>query len=262
MINFIVCGLENTLLRDDRLEVDEETIELISELNRNGIKFAVATGRNYDAVKPLFGKVKNDIVYICNDGGVIIYQDRVISKTPVDRLICLEVLSEIEKDDRFIRRFKLLFSNERGAMVNTHDMDFINYLRNMGIEPEYVKDMKELPGDITKITICARDGFDGETYEYFYTKWAKKANVAISSPDQAFITGEYVTKGTAIALLQHVFKISEEDTVVFGSGYSDIDMFQHCFYSYAMQWSDAEVRRAAKHIAENVNTILEDVMRM
>ena len=262
MINFIVCGLENTLLRDDRLEVDEETIELISELNRNGIKFAVATGRNYDAVKPLFGKVKNDIVYICNDGGVIIYQDRVISKTPVDRLVCLEVLSEIEKDDRFIRRFKLLFSNERGAMVSTHDMDFINYLRNMGIEPEYVKDMKELPGDITKITICARDGFDGETYEYFYTKWAKKANVAISSPDQAFITGEYVTKGTAIALLQHVFKISEEDTVVFGSGYSDIDMFQHCFYSYAMQWSDAEVRRAAKHIAENVNTILEDVMRM
>lgn len=262
MINFIVCGLENTLLRDDRLEVDEETIELISELSRNGIKFAVATGRNYDAVKPLFGKVKNDIVYICNDGGVIIYQDRVISKTPVDRLVCLEVLSEIEKDDRFIRRFKLLFSNERGAMVNTHDMDFINYLRNMGIEPEYVKDMKELPGDITKITICARDGFDGETYEYFYTKWAKKANVAISSPDQAFITGEYVTKGTAIALLQHVFKISEEDTVVFGSGYSDIDMFQHCFYSYAMQWSDAEVRRAAKHIAENVNTILEDVMRM
>ena len=262
MISFIVCGLENTLLKDNEPGISEETIELISELNRTGIRFAVATGRNYDAVKSLFGKVKNDIIYICNDGGVVIYQDKVISKTPIDRLVCLDVVSEIEKNDKYIRRFKLVFSNERGAMINTHDIGFINYLRNKGIEPEYVKDIKDLHGDVTKITICAGDGFDGATYEYFYTKWGKKANVAISSEEEAYITGEFVTKGMAIALLQHVFRISEEDTVVFGSGYSDIDMFERCFYSYAMQWADAEVRRSAKHIAENVNTILEDIMRM
>jgi hypothetical protein len=29
-----------------------------------------------------------------------------------------------------------------------------------------------------------------------------------------------------------------------------------------MQWADSEVRRSAKHIAENVNTILEDIIRM
>ena len=100
MINFIVCGLENTLLYENKNKIDDRTIELISELNANGVKFAVATGRNYDAVKPLFGNVKNDIVYICNDGGVVIYQDKVISKTPIDRLVCMEVVSEIEKNDK------------------------------------------------------------------------------------------------------------------------------------------------------------------
>ena len=63
-------------------------------------------------------------------------------------------------------------------------------------------------------------------------------------------------------MVQHVYDISEEDTVVFGAGYSDIDMFEHSYYSYAMQSSDAQVKHAAKHIAENVNTILEDIMRM
>jgi len=29
-----------------------------------------------------------------------------------------------------------------------------------------------------------------------------------------------------------------------------------------MQWSDTEVKHAAKHITESVDTILEDVMRM
>lgn len=33
----------------------------------------------------------------------------------------------------------------------------------------------------------------------FYNKWAGKAHVSISSPEQMYITGEYVTKGMAIA---------------------------------------------------------------
>ena len=77
-----------------------------------------------------------------------------------------------------------------------------------------------------------------------------------------FITGQYVTKGMAIALIQHFYEISEEDTVVFGTGFTDIDMFEHCFYSYAMQWADSQVRHAANHITESVDTILEDIMRM
>ena len=96
MINFIVCGLEDIFIKEGVKEVPEETIELISRLQHENIKFAVATGLNYDSVKSLFGKVKNDIIYICNDGGVIIYQDRIISKTPIDRLVCFDVVAEME----------------------------------------------------------------------------------------------------------------------------------------------------------------------
>ena len=159
-------------------------------------------------------------------------------------------------------RFRLVFAGERNSMVNTHDTDFINYLKRMGIEIEKVKDIKSIHEDITKITIYARNGLDEESYEHFYTKWSKNANVSVSDPEQAYITGEYVTKGNALSLVQHLFGISEEDTVVFGGGYSDIDMFPHAYFSYAMQYSDGEVRRNAKHIAENVETILEDILRM
>lgn len=258
MINFVVCNLENTLVPDGQSIIPEETIDLILELKKNGVKFAVATGRNYDAVKSMFGRAKNDIIYICNEGGVIIYQDKVLSKTPIDRRVCFEVAAELEKDTRF----RLVFGGERNAMINTHDTDFVNYLKNMGIESEKVKDIKSIHEDITKITIYARNGLDEESYEHFYTKWSKNANVSVSDPEQAYITGEYVTKGNALALVQHLFGISEEDTVVFGGGYSDIDMFPHAYFSYAMQYSDSEVRRNAKHIAENVETIFEDILRM
>ena len=42
MINFIVCGLEDIFIKEGVKEVPEETIELISRLQRENIKFAVA----------------------------------------------------------------------------------------------------------------------------------------------------------------------------------------------------------------------------
>ena len=82
MINFVVSDLETALVPNGEKMVQEETIELIMELKEKGVYFAVATGRNYDAVYPMFGKAKDHIVYICNDGGSVIYRDKVISKTP------------------------------------------------------------------------------------------------------------------------------------------------------------------------------------
>lgn len=261
MINFIVCGLEDILVNNTEKKISDDTIGLIEELLQKDVKFAVATGLNYDSVKDLFGKVKNDIIYICNDGGAVIYEDKVISKTEVDRLVCMDVITEMEKEP-FENDVKLIFSTERGAVVEDDSKEFAKYLKSTGIATETVENLRTIHGEVTKITLCSKKGFDEKTYEHIYTKWAGKVNVNIANPNQAYITGPYVTKGTAIALLQHVFEISEEDTVVFGAGYSDIDMFEHSYYSYAMQWADAQVKHSAKHIAENVDTILEDVMRM
>ena len=261
MINFIVCGLEDILVNNTEKKISDDTIGLIEELLQKDVKFAVATGLNYDSVKDLFGKVKNDIIYICNDGGAVIYEDKVISKTEVDRLVCMDVITEMEKEP-FENDVKWIFSRERGAVVEDDSKEFAKYLKSTGIAAETVENLRTIHGEVTKITLCSKKGFDEKTYEHIYTKWAGKVNVNIANPNQAYITGPYVTKGTAIALLQHVFEISEEDTVVFGAGYSDIDMFEHSYYSYAMQWADAQVKHSAKHIAENVDTILEDVMRM
>lgn len=258
MINLIVGDLENVLIPEGETQIPEEVLELIAQLKNNNILFAVATGRNYDAVFPLFGKLKNDIVYICNDGGTVIYQDKVISKTPIDRLVCMDVANEIEKDNRF----QLIFADEREAFIYSDDSRLKEYLKNRGIEVNKEKEAKAIHKEITKITIFAPDGLDEESYQNFFMKWSKKANVAVSTPVEAYITGEYVSKGTALALLQHLFEISEEDTVVFGGGYSDIDMFEHSYFSYAMQSADAQVKRAAQHIAENIQTIVEDILRM
>lgn len=254
MIRLVVCDLETTLLSDN-YAVSDETLKLISELKKQNILFAVVTGLNYDAVYPLFGNLKNDIVFICNDGGTIIFQENVISKTPIDRLICLDIEREMsERNDYYIS-----YATERTLYVTTHEYDF---LKSFGAKPEYIEDVKKLHGDITKITIYAKNDFDEESYAYFYNKWSTDANVAISSEKQIDITAQYINKAGALSFVQQAFEISKEDTVVFGGGYTDIEMFNYSYFSYAMQDADGEVKRSAQYIAENVETILEDILRM
>ena len=46
MINFIVCGLEGTLIDENNKTISEETIDLIATLLENDFKFAVVSGKS------------------------------------------------------------------------------------------------------------------------------------------------------------------------------------------------------------------------
>ena len=258
MIRLVVSSLENIIELNDKREVSEDILDLIVRLKEKDIKFAIATAQNYDSVKDIFGRLKNDIIYICNDGGVVIYQDKVISKTPIDRLVCLGVADELGED----RSYKLLLSGERNAVLLKANSTFERRLKKKGIVPEFVSSTQEMSGDITKITIFKDKGFTEAEYSHFIEKWGNRAHISASDETQAFVTGQYVTKGMALAVVQHIFDISEEDTVVFGTNFSDIDMYDHSYFGYAMMNSAAQVRDSAQHIAESVNMIIEDILRM
>lgn len=258
MINFVVSTLENVIPTEKNGMVKSEIIDLIQQLKEKDINFCVATSKNYDAVKDIFGPVKADIVYICNEGGVVIHHDKVISKTPVDRLVCYEVSSEFED----MLDYDVVFSGERNAVVTRQSSFLMQKLRNMGIEPEILNSTKDMSGEITKVTIFAKKGLSEEDFAKYYGRWGNKAHFSATNEQEAFLTGEYVSKGTALAVVQQVYDISEEDTVVFGNGFSDIEMFDHSFYSYALQSADAQVKNSAKHITEDIKTIMEDIIRM
>lgn len=83
-IKFIASDLDGTLLLNGAQKVSQELIPLIKRLNDNGIIFCAASGRQYPNLKRLFGDVADDMMYICENGSVIIYKDKLVDKTPMD----------------------------------------------------------------------------------------------------------------------------------------------------------------------------------
>ena len=67
MIKLIASDLDGTLLQNGSTEVPREIFELIIKLKEKGIIFAAASGRQYYSLRNLFGPVRDDIAYICEN---------------------------------------------------------------------------------------------------------------------------------------------------------------------------------------------------
>ena len=59
MIKLVVSDVDGTLIKPGETRISEKTLSLLGELKEKGVLFAVASGRDYDAIRPLFGKIKN-----------------------------------------------------------------------------------------------------------------------------------------------------------------------------------------------------------
>lgn len=259
MIRFIVSDVDGTLLQDGNKEVSERILELIPELKEKGILFGVASGRNYDELKGLFAPVKNDILFITNNGGVVLFDDEIVCKSFIERRLALDII----KDATSQKQCRVFVTGERASYITKKDFAFNNMLKQqLGYHSIEVDELYKVREEMVKIAVFCKGGVTEELVEYFYKRWGEKTQMVISGDEWIDFTAPYVNKGNAIAMVQRLYEISEEDTMTFGDSYNDMEMFEHSYFSYAMQNSHPDIRKAAKHIAPNVETIIEDVIRM
>ena len=61
MIKLIASDLDGTLLQNGSQELTPRAIKLIHEITQKGIRFAAASGRQYDNERRVFHEIKDEI---------------------------------------------------------------------------------------------------------------------------------------------------------------------------------------------------------
>jgi len=259
MIRFIISDVDGTLLQKGSFQISEQLKSQIPELKEKGILFAVASGRNYNELKGILDNVGKDVLYITCNGAVVIFDDEIVCKDIIERRLALDVIRDVLAMDEC----QILVTGERESYILQKDIVLAAYLKNeLNYHSQEIEDFYKIKEDIVKISVRQPGGVVQEKLDYFYHKYGSKLQITTSGPEWIDVTSLFVTKGNAIAMVQHLYGISPEDTMTFGDNFNDIDMFEHSYYSYAMQHAHPDIKKAAKHIAENVETIIEDVIRM
>ena len=82
MIRFIATDLDGTLLDGER-QLPDGIFDVVTELDRYGVLFAPASGRQYANLAKLFAPVADKCIFICENGALVKYKGQTLYLNPV-----------------------------------------------------------------------------------------------------------------------------------------------------------------------------------
>ena len=244
MIKFIASDLDGTLLNENK-ELPKDFDYVLEKLNEAGIKFAVSSGRQYDTVIDQFGKYKDSMTFIAENGAMVYEKGKRILCDPLDKEQAKEILAIIKKEPG-LYPIACGVNGAFGEEENkTHIQNVIMYYLNY----RTVDDVIERSSDDDLLKIAVYDDELSENHCYPILKdYYDTANILVSGTNWLDIMKKGVTKGSAIEQLQKLYGFKPEECMAFGDFMNDADMMRVCSESYAVENAHPELKALCKYI--------------
>lgn len=259
MIKLIISDMDGTLL-DDNKDLNSEFDKVYSELRDRDIKFAVASGRHFSEMHKYFRPKYDDMIYIAENGGQIIYEDAEIFASPMD----MDYVFKIAEDAMKIDGVEIILSGVENLYLYNFRNKPVEELRDFYFNYIVLNNPEDLKERIFKISIFNENGSDFHTHKRIYDNWADKLNVISSAFVWTDIQNKGINKGVAVSVLKEKFGIRDEEIMVFGDYNNDIEMLELAHHSYAMENASEEIKNIANFMAKsnNDNGVLEVIKRI
>lgn len=257
-IKLIASDLDGTLLHNGSQEVSEEIITYIKELSNHGILFAAASGRQYPNLRRLFSPVQDDIAYICENGALVMYQDKIISKSYIERTTGLQLMEDImDKGD-----CELLLSGQSTSYVQPKNPYFGYFLEHIvHNNVTVVEDFHTVEEPFYKISICEEAGIAENSGPFFIDKWGSTLKATISGFEWLDFTHPDTNKGGALQSLCNHLNITTDQVMAFGDNYNDIEMLTTAKYGYVMEGAKDDIKRLTPYHTESVEQTIHNLLK-
>ena len=249
MIKLIVSDMDGTLVNDEK-KIDETIYEILPKLKEKGIRFVVASGRQYPSLCNDFREHVKDVV-ICSENGAFIVDNgkelHAMCMTKEQVRMSLDAAFAVEGMEPIVCAKYVTYTRDAGMKGFLESPKF-NYKMAL------VDDLYNIDDDIIKISMIVLNGED--TVEMFRKVRAvlDESMNLVTSGEGCMDTGIYgVHKGAAVEVLQELWGITPEETMVIGDQYNDVEMFTRAHYSFAMEGAVEGVKKKARFMAGSNN---------
>ncbi len=225
MINLITID-EELLLKNGKLL--KSTEELISSLAKQGIKIAVISSKSYHRLHNLFSGSLENICFVCNDGGLTVFEDNVIDSKVIDR--------------HTLVAFKDTVSRLPGSEIILSFKDSDETISEDGISL-FIK-------DITKLTLHLENA---GIALLSLTPDLHKNGLKISNYDENSVelVRNDAARAAAVAYIRRRFGIFKKETVSFLKSDKSADLILHAEVAIASFDASLELQKKAGHVTES-----------
>lgn len=264
MIKLVAADMDGTLL-NSRKELSDKLFPTIDELHKHRIKFAVASGRQYYNLLQIYESLKDEVIFIAENGAIVFDQGKNIFYDEIDKEAIVEMLGIIEKiPDAYpilcgLNSAYIAKDNGTQHFEDNADMYYARCQR--------VPDLKAVVHEdvICKIAIFTPHDSEQNIYPHLETFY-ENFKVVISAGQWVDIMNKTVNKGHAIEMIQKKYGISFNETMAFGDYLNDYEMMEACHYSYAMANGHPDVISVANFKApsnddDGVVVVLEEYLK-
>lgn len=247
MFKLIVSDIDGTLVPTGGRLPSPALVEILTQCLDTGAVVALASGRPLSGLVDLFPPLRDRLIYICCNGSHIVQGDQTMS---VSRLASDRELERLIRLLRDLRCDYMLDTTEVTLMENSVSETVLHMIADSGISVEMVPDITKTSLPALKITIF----YPGDPMALMnhpqIMGLSGQYTLVVTAEHYLDITRKDIDKGTAVLELQREFRISPEETIVFGNAMNDVPMFMATPNSYAVEGAPEIVRSHAAHIVK------------
>lgn len=258
MIKIIASDLDGTLLQNGSQTISSRMIDIITKLQEKNIMFVAASGRQYANLYRLFEPVNKNMAFICENGGVVMYQNKLVGKSSMDKEKSLLLIDDIYNQDGC----EVLVSGENTSYLKPKTERYYNRMANvLKNNVKLVDDYASVDEEFVKVSVYQESGITTGVGPYLQSKWKDIFKETISGHAWLDFTSSITNKGNALQSLLDKFSITTDEAMVFGDNYNDLEMLSLVKYGYVMNNAVPPIKEMYTYHSNLVEDTLEELIK-
>ena len=258
-VKLVVTDLDGTLLNSNH-QVSTLFFELFKKLKKHNIIFVAASGRPLYGILEKLNTIKNEMIIVAENGGLIIKDNEILSSNPLKK----ENLTSIDKLLQTLPEANTVYCTKDKAYTSSSSEKLLALLDEYYQNFETVTNINDIKEPIYKIALYHETSSEKHLYPSL-KHLEDNFKVKVSANHWVDISENNANKGNAIQLIQKQYNISKNETIVFGDYNNDIEMLNAAYFSYAMENAHPFVKETTRFITKSnneygVETILENLI--
>lgn len=253
-ISTIVSDFDGTILKKGAMEPPAEFFRIIDKAMEEGHWFIAASGRQYYNMYNMLNKLQKEIVYICENGCLVMYKGEVLHKETIEKELSVGLIEELQAQGD---GSELIVSGERTCYVAPHNPGFADVMEHkVKYHITRLPSFTEVPEEPLKISIYYPKGIPEERALYFKEKYGKLLQVVDAG--NGFLDFNPLASGKGPALIKVAQKlgIDIQECMAFGDSENDMSMLEKAGISFAMEGAKAHVKAVADFVCDSVEDVV------
>ena len=254
MIRLIASDIDGTLLPSGEQTIPAEIFEEIGRLERKGILFCPASGRQYTSMRRLFAPVADKVPFLCENGAVVLgpgHPGPVLGKSVMDRAQALSLCREIHAHPAF----EVLISGIDTSYLCPKGGEILPVMRGQGNNIALLARPEDVPEDIVKVSAFCPQGT--REAEAALSRWTGVFHAAVAGEEWLDFT--LADKGTGLTQLCAALGIALDEVMAFGDNFNDTAMLSIAGRPWIMEGADPALKERFPTHCRNVADVLQTI---